>query len=200
MPFFYYLEHINESAFTFRFIGLVSIAESLYWKIKGNRKRLRCFLLNNLNTEEKISLLSSFIFSKDYKFRRTKSFPLRHIMFNDFKNDRVFRSRHGLNNIKRDVRFCSKSLCHCSDWVRNNMKKVDIYIEILSNKLYEIRNAIIHESNLTLVLTDSGSLLDSHSLLKGPTYFRAYESDISKDAFIRIIKSGVKNFLLSNRI
>jgi len=199
--FFNYFKNIKEISYTFRFIGLVSVTESLYPKIKPNSERLKKFLTDNLDIQYKKQLLSSFIFSKDYKFQKSKIFPLRHIMFRDFVNDKKYRRRLRISNIQSQVKYCSKSLCRCSDWLNHSPNKIDAYMEILARKLYDIRNAVIHESNPSLILSDGGSLLDTHTLLKGPTYFRAYESDnITKQQFIDIISSGVKHFLLNNKL
>jgi len=204
-----YTFRIKEDAYIFRLLGLIFTLESLVAAKQRNKKaKVQKVLRENLEIEDKISLLRGFSFSEKYEFKKgPKHFP-KHIMFEDFDKDANFKKYHCVPNEK--IKFCSGSdaqICYCVEWLRQNSGKVDDYLDVLISNLYDMRNAIVHESFPVLGLPDysekhtagsfSASLVDAYPVSDNKKYFRSYEAYIDPDNFFEIIKNCIKNYLLS---
>lgn len=207
MNFLNYTFHITEPAYTFRLLGSIFALEGLVAaKQQGKKVKVKRLIRENIDSDNKVSLLGGFIFSKEYEFRKGTIRPLRHIMFGDFDKDTDFKTENCVN----DVEDCSTSnhpICYCVDWLRYNRTKIDYYLDILIDYFYEIRNAVVHESSPVLALPDysgkymvgsfSASLIDAYPVGGNKKYFRSYEAGIDPDIFFSIIKNCIKNHLIS---
>jgi len=207
--FFNYTFRVKEDAYIFRLLGSIFTLESLVAAKQRNKKaKVQKLFKENLEPEDKISLLNGFIFSEKYEFKKgPKHFP-RHVMFEDFDKDANFKKYHCVPSEK--IEFCSGSnapICYCIEWLRQNLSKVDDYLNTLISNLYDMRHAIVHESFPVLGLPDysekhtvgsfSASLADAYPVSDDKKYFRSYKAYIDPDKFFEIIKNCIKNYLLS---
>ncbi|MFH1347145.1 MAG: hypothetical protein ABIH22_00460 [Candidatus Margulisiibacteriota bacterium] len=201
-----YSQRVKEDSFLFRLLGSLFVLESLCSAKENNKTRkVQGLLRENIEFEDKISLLGGFMFSRKYEFRRESIHPLRHIMFGDFDKD----ERYKKENYITEVKYCNappSSMCHCVNWIRKNPSCTDRCLDTLISYLYEMRHAVVHEAFPVFGLPDysekntggfdSASLLDTYPVSKDKKYFRGYESYIDPDIFFTIIKNCVRNYLL----
>ena len=202
-------EHGN--GYTFRLLGAIFVLESLVAvKEKYKLVKLKKLIKENLEFEDKILLLSNFIFSGVYEFKKRPNYPLRHLMFKDVQKDFIFLKKHLI--VKKDCKYCFPRDCSsgCIDWLRENPVKINNYTDKLVEYLYEMRCAVVHESFPVIGLPDysekhtagsfSASVLDCYPCSKNKKHFRSYETTIDPDEFFKIIKKCIRNYLCKNKI
>lgn len=217
---------LNKDEKIIKTLFFIVVLESIVAVKKTNTEKVRLIaeaLKNYLNSEEKESLLGSFIFTPPYKFRKTKEHA-RHLMFHDYNNDEEYKSRNIISYTS--VTFNSKNgknkaeienihpvpcstgipyICYCVDWLMQT-KNYDLYLDELARNLSSMRSAIIHEGSLIFWFPDydfdktetfSATLADAFPTNSNLDEFRSYESGMRSEDFLRIIKSCLKGYLLN---
>lgn len=196
----------NTKQGTFLFLGSIFILESLVAaKQRKKTEKVQKLLRDNLDEQDKLLLLSKFLFSKPFEFRKSKGGPLRHIMFAESDKDAAFKNKYYL---KKD-RICNGSRnpsCYCVVWLKVNSSRINEHFDTLVKYLYEMRHAIVHESFPVAALPNyrrkygansfTGSINDVYPVFEDIKYFRSYQVYIDPDDFLKIIKKSIKNYLL----
>ncbi|OGF46450.1 MAG: hypothetical protein A2231_12810 [Candidatus Firestonebacteria bacterium RIFOXYA2_FULL_40_8] len=189
-----YSENINKEIAFMGVLVSIFVVESLAASGKqGKKDKFVDFMKENLQKNEKIELLSHFLFSDEYKFREGPVLPLRHVMFKEFDCDCKFKNKNLIDNVD----LCSSSktspLCYCLEWLNQNIDKLDGYLDTLLRYLYEMRSSIVHDSLPVLFLPhEEGSLMDAYSINGS---FRSYESYMEPKEYFKIIKNCISQYL-----
>lgn len=180
----------------------IFLLEALTFYDKGKDKLKKLFR-ENLDYNDKETLLCEFQFSEDYKFQQTHSVP-RHLMFMDCDKDNAFKE---MFCITKDVSDCSGGtapICYCKDWLREHKDNVDLYLNLWVERFVEMRNAVVHESFPVVFLPSyegketaasfNSSVIDAYPL-KEAKRFRSYQSYLDPEIFFSITKNCIKKFL-----
>lgn len=192
---------ISPKAYGIKWIYDFFILEGVVFYEKGKQsEKISRLFQENLSADEKIDLLTNFLFSKPFKLGEKHS-PIRHLMFKDFKNDIEFRKKSYYED--KEPNSCGRS-CYCDRWIRDNSEKINNYISALTDKFIEIRNAIVHESFPVIILPDyenkktaasfQSSVIDAYPII-GKKKFRAYECYMDPDIYFKITNNCISNFI-----
>jgi hypothetical protein len=192
------LSKINDSIVltTFYISTIEAVQSVMQGKIyKGKYKLISAFLKNTLSVESKIDLLINFTFSKKYEFRKDRSETF-HLMREAYVSSIS-------NSYETPDKYCftgDRPECQCVKWLRENEGQIDTFIEKLSLKFYQMRNAVFHDGSGVIWIHDfentdngSGTLFDAYSV--DEANFISYSSGMNKIELHGVIKSGFEKFL-----
>jgi len=84
---------------------------------KGKATRIGELLKRNLLSEDKLELVSGFLFSAPYEFSEPVPLPLRHLMFKCMANDGTFVGEK-LVDVSQPCSGAPIPVCHCRDWLQ----------------------------------------------------------------------------------
>jgi len=177
--------------------SLVTIfcAESMLGnQIAGNSDRFRNFLLNYLNRDEKIELLSG------YTFGMPRGFGQGRLRKKHLCHGAVVLTESG-SRYNRE--YCSSGehpLCECRNWLINTSdEKVNRYTNMLGTFFYNMRNAVVHDAgyvrftSMPYIDDEIGEIIpttaDAFSNHEQKTY-TSYDTDITVQRFHEIMRKA----------
>jgi len=192
------LHETKDEAVTLPIILAINVIEAVS-KERSNEQRFVKFIKKGLSTEQKIELLSSYIFSEIYDFGKGHG-VMRHVMFDARLGKRTDDEIQYI-----DPEFCSTSgsgsICDCQEWLRHqSTRTVNSFIESLAKNLYTLRSAMVHEGSApSFVFLDSEIPKDaasySHEVIDAVTVARgkhmSFGSGLRKNVLLKIVKDGL---------
>ena len=200
LSFLQYTENVKEDAFVYRLVGLYFTVESL--TVNRTLNEVKEFFRECLSEPQKVSLLLKMQFSAPFEYGAPYS-ENHHIMFFDILADKEFKRVNYITKIDNCNYSANRALCYCEDWLNINKGKVDKYLDIFVERLYEMRNAITHSafSVLGFPIAVKGqeantTLSDTYIIARGRKIrFRSYTSSLSFKEFEEIIRNGIRTKL-----